>query len=304
MNDIEQVPATISPPSTQTSSWVLGDTIEDVDKSAESLIFKRYRTATIFVFAILAIWEGFLGYLLITGAPMSQDDGRIIAMIAPFLIFTGAYLIIRNGIQETFMKQFAVANGLSYSQNGTPDNLQGALFNLGHSHSYKNLITGAWDNNGINLFNYSYKIGYGKEQTSYSCTIFEIQYPSPLPPILLIVDNQYFGGITPIFGGWAKIKPEGNFDKTFDLYGKQGLEIETLEIFSPDFMLKMLSDWPEFNLEFYDNELIVFYNKTITTKAELQKMYSLVQYLITKIEPVALRMKGSLEAMESLNAGS
>jgi hypothetical protein len=196
--------------------------------------------------------------------------------------------------------QFAQANGFQYQKSGSLA-LSGALFSLGHSHITKDIVTGSYQNNPLTLFNYSYTEGSGKSQHTYSDTVFKIQYPSVLPPILLVVGNQYFGGITGgVFSSWEKIKPEGNFDKKFNLYTKKEFEIETLQVFTPDFMQKMLAEWPEFSLEFSGSDLIVFHNYIITTKAELQKMYDFAEYLITKIDPLAKQMENSVKDLEAL----
>lgn len=295
---IEVVQSTINtPPKTAgQNALVLDDTITDVNSATSKYIFKTHLNTTLLVLMVCVIWVMAAFYFAM---PLSSGDVLFLIFIPPLFALGIYWAIVNNSIKHQFYQQFALANGFQYQKNGGLD-LSGALFNLGHSHKTQDIITGVYDGNPLTLFNYTYIIGYGKNQQTYNDSVFRVEYPTILPPILLVVDNQYFGGITGLFDGWEKIKPEGDFDKNFDLYTKKEFEIEALQVFSPDFMEKMLADWPEFNLEFNGNKLIIFHNRTITTKAELQKMYDLAQFLITKVEPLAKRMAGSVQAMEEL----
>jgi hypothetical protein len=279
---------------------VLDETIDDVDKSTNKLILTKHRNAAAAVIFGCIAWLVWIGYLIMSGGPLVKDDWRETTLFVPIVVVAVSYAMFRNKVLREFMQQFAMANSFTYAKYGDANQLQGALFNLGHGHKMENVVSGSFDGNTLNLFDYNYTIGSGKNSHTYSCTAAQIDYPSILAPILLVVDSQSFGGIVPFFSGWEKVKPEGNFDKTFDLYTKKEMEIEALQIFSPDFMLKMLQDWPEFNLEFNGSKITVFYNRTITKKAELQKMFDLIKYLIVRIEPQAQRMAGSVAAMQAV----
>jgi hypothetical protein len=277
--------------------WVLDETINDVTTSALHAFFGRYKKTTLWLLCGSAVWV-----ILLTLAGGNQHGFLSFLRLLPIAVVFGFGFWVYNKTRHEFYRQFAAANNMSYLQSGAVSGLAGALFNLGHGRTSEDIIGGSYDGNNFTMFTYRYTIGSGKSQQTYNCTVAQIDYPSILPPILLVVDNQYFGGIVPLFSGWQKIKPEGNFDKTFDLYSKKEFEIEALQIFTPDVMQNLLTDFRQFNLEFNDNILYVFCAHTITTKVELQKMYEFMRYLITKIEPVAIRMKSSLQAMEAMRS--
>ena len=299
-NTKNEIPVPIPQAKAAAEGWVLDETIEDVDKSTNQLIFKKHGKAAWIIILACAVWWGMLWYFMATGGPLVKDDPREFGLIVPIFVLLGAYSVFKNKVLREFMQQFALANGMTYTQKGDASGLTGALFNLGHSHSMSNVVSGSFTDNNLSLFDYQYTEGSGKNSHTYTCTAAQIDYPSVLAPVLLTVDYQSFGGIVPFFGAWEKIKPEGNFDKNFDLYTKKEFEIEALQIFSPDFMVKMLDQWPEFNLEFNGNKLTVFYNRTITKRAELQKMFDLIKYLVVRIEPLAQRMESSVKALEAL----
>ena len=294
----DTIPAAPIMPAKTPVSPVLDETITDVSSSTAKYIFHTHLTKTAILLAVCVIWilAAFYFYL----ASAAASPGLVAWIFIPPVVAIGAFwAIIQNSIKHQFYQQFAQANGFQYQKTGSL-NLAGVLFSLGHSHVTQESITGTYDGSPLMLFNYTYVIGGGKNQQTYQDTVFRIQYPSVLPPILLIVSRQYFGGITPLFGGWEKLKLEGNFDKNFELHTKKEMEIEALQIFTPDVMQQLLQNWPEFNLEFNNNQLIVFHSRTITKKTELQKMYDLAEFLVTKIEPVAKRMENSVKDIEAL----
>ncbi|MDR3502487.1 MAG: hypothetical protein P4L79_07875 [Legionella sp.] len=287
--------ATLAPEQKQNFP-VLDETITDVGSSTAKYVLKTHLNTTLIILMFMVVW-------ILAGIYLSISVSSPDVLVWTFIIAAIGLLIywsaIHNRIAHEFYQQFAQANNFQYQKNGNLE-LSGALFSLGHNRATEDIISGTYDGNPLCLFNYTYVIGGGKNQQTYHDTVFQIEYPSVLAPILLVVDSQYFGGITGLFSGWEKIKPEGDFDKNFDLYTKKEFEIEALQVFAPDFMQKMLAEWPEFNLEFNGNKLIIFHNHKITTKAELQKMYALTQFLITKIEPQAKGMEGSVKALEAL----
>lgn len=278
------------------NSWVLNETIEDVNKSTFTYLFKKKQKRTITIILVCVIW--ILASLWLTNYDFFLELSFWI-YVPPLAALVFTYASANNAVEHEFYQQFALANGFSYQKSGWLNDLHGALFNLGHSQSTQDIITGKYDDNSLRIFNYRYIIGSGKNQQTYTDTVFEITYPSALPPILLIVGSQFFGGIVPLFSDWQKVKPEGNFTKNFELYTKKEMEVETLQIFTPDFMEKMLTDWPEFNLEFNGNRLIVFHSKTITSKDELKKIYDLTQFLVTKLDPLISRMRSDISAMQT-----
>lgn len=284
-------------PTAQQKAWILNDAIEDVGKSTWNSLFAKNQKSTYGIIFGGLVWS----ILMLLLAPNPSDPGffGFLAFI-PVLIFFGYVFFIYEKTRHLFYEQFAFANNLTYYKSGSVFGLSGALFNIGHSKKTEDIMEGKFDGNNFTLFNYLYTTGSGKNQQRHYNTVAKIEYPTILPPILLTVDSQYFGGIVPLFSSWKKIKPEGNFDKNFDLYSKKEFEIEALQIFSPDFMERMLTDWKEFNLEFNDTTLFLFCNSRITSKAQLQKMYDFMEYLIARIEPVAIRMKSSLMAMEAM----
>lgn len=296
-SNADDIAIPVPPEKAAQEKWILDETINDVSSSTYKYIFRTSNRTT-----LILLYCG-LGWMLIVAlvAFFSGGDmaGALAFMLIPPAMAYGVFVWwTQNKIRHEFYQQFALANKFSYQPYGSPA-LDGALFNLGHSRKTEDLILGTHDGNPLTLFNYSYITGSGKNQQTHHDTVFIVEYPSVLTPILLLTSHQFYGDIFGVIQGWEKLKPQDDFDKKFTLYCQKGLEIEALEIFTPEFMAKLLG-YPEFNLEFRGRKIIIFHNMFISGKAELQRMYEFVQFLITTIDPLAKRMEGSVKAMEDV----
>ena len=227
----------------------------------------------------------------------SARDPRV--YVAPLILPLIGYSIARNRIQHEFMKQFASANGFSYTPGGSLDGLDGSLFQIGNSRSVADVVSGQFQNRPISLFTYTYVTGSGKSEQTHTYTIYELQFDVTLPDILLENASHAFGGsLFEKLSGKEFIKLEGDFNKYFSLCIPRGYETEALEIFTPDVMEELIEKAKAFSLEIVNGHLFIYNNGTVGTKQGLYDLYALAQYFIEKLGPVLARMKPSVEAME------
>ncbi len=283
--------------------------VNDVGRDTNRLFWSKYnQNAKIAFFGISLLWAGFFFYLFFTSPALSnpKDDSEqiyIFLALVPVFLVGGLYAAFYARIEKLFMQQFAASQGLTYVGKGTVENLTGGLFSMGHSHAMSHIITGSFQNHPISLFFYRYTIGSGKSAHTYQTTVLNIFHDHTLPPALLLVDAQYFGGFSPklSFEKPVKLNPELDLDKQFDLYSKEKYEIEVLQIFSVDFISKMLADWKNFNLEFSGSNLVVFKSGKILNSSELNNFFNLARYLMTGMEKRLAGLAGSVKALNELN---
>lgn len=283
--------------------------VSDVNKDAHRLFWSKYsRNTKIAYLAISLAWAGLFLYWFFTSPALHnpKDDSEqiyIFLALVPAFLVAGLYASFYAKIEKLFMQQFAATHGLTYVGKGLADTFTGGLFSVGHSHAVDYLITGNFENHPISLFFYQYTVGSGKSAKTYHTTVLNIAHEHPLPPILLLVDNQYFGGFDPklSFSQPVKLKPELELDSQFDLYCKEQYEIETLQIFNPDFIGKMMSNWKNFNLDFSGNNLVVFKSGKILNVEELENFFSLAKYMMTGMETVLKNISGSVKALNELD---
>jgi hypothetical protein len=225
---------------------------------------------------------------------------EIIFLLA--ICFLPSLLIVRQRVQDEFMRQFAEANGYTFSPyGGNFGVLDGTLFRLGNggSQSVTDVASGAYLSNPISLFDYSYETGSGKYREAHYYTVFQLQFDTTMPDLLL--EKKSFLSSDTLLGQLPEhIKLEGDFNKYFSLSIKKGYEVEALEIFTPDVMEELEEKCKNLSLEIINSHLFIYDNKIIRTKVDLDALYDIAQYFVQKLGPVLARMKGSVEAMESV----
>ena len=232
---------------------------------------------------------------------------EVIIFLVLICIFS-YYGYARNRVQHEFMKQFAAANNFSYTLNGNTKGLDGELFKIGHNQAVADVICGNYINCPITLFSYRYITGSGKNSRTYHATVFELNFGTKMPNILLKKKANFLN--EPIFaesflGNTVKRKElqlEGNFNDYFTLEVEEEYEIEALQILTPDFMEELIEKAKSFNMEIVNDHIFIYNNKIISTKQELYDFYELAEYFVQKLGPVLARMKPSLETtMQIMN---
>ena len=271
--------------------------ITDVSADTEKFIKQKYFKQVLYGGIALAVLDiAWLWYIFLYRGISRRDSAGVLEVaLIPFGIAAIAYGFIKNKVEDAFMQQFAAVNGFAFQKIGLPANLDGNLFSIGHSRNGRDLVTGVFQNFPLTLFNYNYTVGSGKSSHTDYYTVFRLDYPEVLPPIFLQLSGQPYNPQYSL----EKVSLEGDFNKYFTLYTKKGFETEALEVFTPDFMAKIQDQWNSYSLEFVSSSIYIYYSGTVSKKIELDKIYSLAQFLIEKIGPLAQIMKSDVAAMDS-----
>ena len=259
------------------------------------------------VFAIVEI-GAVTGFILNgTASNSAGDNGNSIYgifIILPLVALVAAYSYVHQRILDEFFEQFAKANGYTFSEHGGNFGaLDGALFRLGYDQTVADTVSGAYLGCPIWLFLYSYVTGSGKQRRVHRYTVFELQFDTEMPDLLLEKKEPLLGiGFgSELFGQLPEhIKLEGDFNKYFSLSIKKGYEIEALEVFTPDVMAELEDKCKNLSLEIINSHLFIYYGATASTKASLDALYGVAQYFVQTLGPVLARMKAPTEAMEEV----
>lgn len=274
--------------------------IENTNQALKNYIKTKFKQHHLVYICIIMLWVIFTMLFFLYFLPLKQNqDPRIllIPFIIPLILASLIYTTIKNKIFEIFYKQFANSIGFSFQETSSLENFKGSLFSLGHSQKIKNFLNGKIGENPTQLFNFYYSIKHGRSSTTYENTVFKIEFEKNLTPVLLLNKYNYFYNLKPIFENSKKISLENAFEKNFCLYTKEKNEIEALQVFDPNFLTKIQSDWQNYSIEFMDKSVYLYCSKIIGEKNELKKMFELAQHFAEKIEPKLYAMSGSVEAM-------
>jgi hypothetical protein len=274
--------------------------IQSVDQSMVTYL-RAHLWRIVICLAVIVLFEvGAITVFILNSAGNDNSADAILVMV-PLVLLAVAYGVVRQRIQDEFMRQFAEANGYIFAPAGSSMGLDGALFRLGHDHSVRDTVSGKYFGCPISLFLYSYVTGEGKQRQVHPYTVFRLEFDVDMPDLLLEKKESFFSG--ELFGQLSEhVKLEGDFNKYFSLSIKKGYEVEALEIFTPDVMAELEEKCKGLSLEIVNNDLFIYDNKTVSKKVDLDALYGVAQYFVQKLGPVLARMKGPTEAMEAVAA--
>jgi hypothetical protein len=279
--------------------------IEDVDVVFKTSLKNEYLKYLVGFAIAYLLWAVFLmKYLPRYLGPQAEGDAVGFGLSIPLVVVALLLRNIRNKILAKFYLQFAAANNYIYTPKA-PDMVgEGALFTVGRSKQCTNLVKGRFQNHPIVIFNYNYTLQQGRHAQTWYYTVFEIDYDRVLPKMFMRADRGLFDAmdnpmIKPDFNNGRKLKLEGDFDKHFDLFVEEKFEIEALQVFTPDIMHKLMTDWRKLNLEFVSDKIYIYAAGRLSKKPDLQSMYDLAKYLIEKLPPVLKRIEGSVIEMQA-----
>jgi competence protein ComGF len=181
-----------------------------------------------------------------------------------FLLFSIPFIAFNaNGL---FWKDLADVNGWKYEPVGDLTQEKGIMFKQGHSNVISSIVSVNINNKQFSIFSYSFKIGHGKHSKQYNFTVFCFSFNGSFPHIYLNNKDNFYD-VT--FEG--KIPLPLEFEKKFSLYSPDGYEIEALQIFTEDIMVKLLDAKFNHDIEFVDKELLIFVDGNIWNFETLEK---------------------------------
>lgn len=275
----------------------MNEPITDINAGTLAYL-KRHPLWIIIPLIIFAAAAAFI--LMYPSLPPGDRGGSIVGCF--FLLVLVPLGIVQQKVQDEFMRQFAIANGYQFSVSGDDHPaLDGALFRLGSGRSIRDVVGGTYLDRPITLFNYGYETGSGKNRRVYHYTVFELQFDTAMPDILL-EKRSLFSDDSLMSRLPEHIQLEGDFNKEFNLTIKKGYEVEALEVFTPDVMAELMDRCRGLSLEIVNDHLFIYDDKLVGKKTELDALYAVARYFAETLGPVLARMKPALEAQAAVAA--
>lgn len=185
-------------------------------------------------------------------------------IIIPFVVAMILYLtLVQIKIRSSFWKQFAEINGWQY-KNSAPAGLfgvgysnsekeSGLMFKEGHTGLISNEIEGIIDNRSFRIFCYQFSTGYGKSRRTHYYTVFAFKFNGSFPHIYLNNKSNHWS-----INAGESISLPAEFKNKFFLSAPKEYEMEALEIFTPDVLVKLLDYGFPYDVEFVNQEMFVF----------------------------------------------
>jgi hypothetical protein len=260
-----------------------------------------------FVAAGVLLWI-FLAVPLFVGV-MSGGGTVTTGAIVTFVILTAiawgvawaAMIGVKIQARRTVrLKRFAENNQAILSQNVTSPNFPGMIFNKGHTRSLEESFTFL---NGIQVGNYSYVIGSGKNRVTYSYGFTRIALKRNLPHMVLDAkSNNFFGSNLPdTFAKSQKLVLEGDFNSYFTVYVPEGYGRDALYVFTPDVMQVLVDKGAKYDMEIIDDEIVIFKigKLRLDAREDLEGLLTIADSISTELRDQSKRYLDERRAEDS-----
>ena len=229
----------------------------------------------------------------------------IIFLIHPFfslVVAFGYFGYIDFKLHNKFMKGFALKNNYKFLPYLNIKKMPARLFNIGNSRFASNGIIGEYKEFPIQIFNYTYAIGGGKNKQTFNFTVCEIEIEKTIfPHIFLKSDSMRRHATKDIFGQDkdVRIKLDGEIEDSFNLYCTQDYEIEVLQIFTRDLLQYLKDNGNTISIEFADNKIYLYDDKKIRKENDLKNLVAVAKKIIDNSGALLKRLHDDFESMHS-----
>ena len=233
---------------------------EDIQTYLEEMRPKQYFTKKnlIIISSLLAVY--ILMSIVMTTIQGSSSIWVFLQIILAVVVMTLLVVGEKASLKRrAIMYRFAKKNGMSFIEGGKSKYAPGMIFDEGHSRQ----VTGGYVlKNGIEIANYKYTVGHGKNSQTFKYAYVEIPLKRSLPHMVLDAKSNNFmnivTGLPDSFNKSQTLSLEGNFDKFFTLYTPKKYERDALYVFTPDVMAKLIDECKQFDIEIVDNKMYMY----------------------------------------------
>lgn len=200
-----------------------------------------------------------------------REEGSLFLVLLPFIAILYYIRATSEEIRGNFWRRFAEINGWQYKSYGDPDKESGIMFRQGNSGigDISHIIEGSIDDRQFRIFSYQFSIGSGKHKKTYRYTVFAFKFNGTFPHIYLNSKINFYGVST-----GEKIPLPSEFEEKFTLSAPREYETEALEIFTTDVLANLLDNGFSHDVEFVDQEVLIFVNTAISDAEELEEEFN------------------------------
>lgn len=237
------------------------------------------------------VWAVLTGPLV--AGTIASGQGVTVGSIVGFVVLSGiswgvvwaVALGTKMQAQRTVrLKRFAERNGAVFVQNIKDPGYAGMIFEAGHTRKLEESL--AFDT-GVELGNYSYVTGSGKNRSVQQYNFARVSLSRNLPHLVLDAksNNFFVSNLPSQFDASQRMSLEGDFDKYFSVYAPKGYERDALYVFTPDVMQVLADQGKDFDMEIVGNELFVFRvgKLNLAAKPELEKMLRVINAISAEL---------------------
>ena len=131
----------------------------------------------------------------------------------------------------------------------------------------------------MRIYTFRYTVGSGKNQHTYTYTVFEMNCEAALPHVTVNLPELS------LFSGMEKVELEGEFSKQFNIHVEAGKQMEIREIFQPDVMADLQDAFSKYSLETSGQMFYLMKSGAINERKTFLDMVAAVDHLFDALIP-------------------
>lgn len=282
--------------------------IESVRDAVHHYRWVEHRVRTIVLESISIVLIA--GSLVCIGLSGIFPELGLAVLLSPIAIGLAASiqvskLVTLAKIRMRFFEQMAGSFGLSLSGNAHLDTVSGHLFAFGHSRGIFQVFAGTHSGHDVRFYTYVFTTGSGKSRVTRSLRVFETDCHTELLEIMVHPKSVTPGGMSWQPRGTRPLKLEGLFNKQFEVFVPEGMEIEALQILEPHHMERLMQQYSDMGFYCHGTKLYLFTDAHLpTTRTEFEKLIALVDELYDALVPELHAVSGDVTALREAFARS
>lgn len=252
--------------------------VEDVKAIAKYFVLDKYLWVTILI-----------GVTALSVIALSVRFGIVQGWWIALMIGVVYWAIMRKRARKWFMQRFAETNELTYEESASPESVTGRLFEIGNSRKISHVISYSHQQHPVRLFHYQYSIGSGKSRRTKSFTVMEVAFEKTEFPHIFL-QSKTMGRYAKFEDGDRKLHLEQEFQKSFELYAREGYEIEIFQIFTPAVLRMLQEKSAHFSIEFAGNNMYIYDDKSVSGKKDLHEIMDATGTIFDSVGPLLNRL--------------
>lgn len=275
--------------------------IESVADAVRHYTWVEHRTRSIFLGFLSGTF--FVGGCTLLGLSIMQGNLQNVEGIVALAFFVPLMFQLPNfvaaaRIRGTFFRQIAESFGLSFSEHSLMNTVSGHLFAFGHSRGLMQVFAGTHSGHDIRFYTYTFTTGSGKSRITHYLQVFEAECHTELPEIMVHPKTVTPGGMSWQPKGTRSLRLEGLFNKQFDVFVPEGMEIEALQVLEPQHMDMLMQQYSDIGFYTHKTKLYAFTDAPLpTTRTDFANLIALIDNLYDTLVPELHGISGDVTAL-------
>lgn len=229
------------------------------------------------------------------------------SLSAEYLIFPGVFVVLVYAVfslrgEERFYRAVAKAWGWEFFPARLHQDFPSSFLKYGKGASAVYVLRSP-TLPVVEVATLFYYLGSGKSKQYFRKTAVRVDLEFPVAGLVLMDSDASLGAqLLSWYPEMEELRVGTLKDTGRKLYVERELEIEALQVFSDDRLVKVVAQTKKFTVEFNDTDVYVYSSLSIKTRGDLKQLLEISQLVIDELVPKLKQISSSTRAMQQAKA--